>query len=311
MTLTIGSIFAGIGGIEYGLGMTGLGPVVWQIEKDPFCRQVLAKHWPMATRYKDVCSVEPNTIERVGIICMGLPCQPFSVAGRKTGMEDDRWLWPQAKRIVCAVQPRYVVIENVPSFLTTRNGEAIRTVLGDMAQLGFDAWYGVLSAQAIGAPHLRKRLFILGWRRELGNALRIGQTGHERRTNKNLFENADQSTVANDNSVRESQQASAGHGLWNRSIHCGQGILGGSIESSMGRDVDGLSGGMDRHLWPAPRGKEQYDYEPQRTTKEKAKDRSKRIGALGNAVVPQVAQVIGLLIQQIESLNHPSFHTHD
>ena len=234
---------------------------------------------------------------------MGLPCQPFSVAGRKTGVQDDRWLWPDAKRIVCAVRPRYVVIENVPAFLTTGNGEAIRTVLGDMAQLGFDAWHGILSAQSVGAPHLRKRLFILGWQRELGNALRIGQEWQERWKDEIILANTDQSAVVNDNGVWQSQQASAGNGFGNGTIHSSQGISRRTVESRVGGDAYGIPEGVHGHQWPAPRGASQESYEPQRTTQAKAQDRAKRIGALGNAVVPQVASIIGLLIQQIERLN--------
>lgn len=97
--MTIGSLFAGIGGLELGLESAGFGPVLWQVEKDAYCRQVLARRWPNAKRYEDIKTIGEN-LEPVDLICGGFPCQPVSTAGKRKGTIDDRWLWPDFARIV-------------------------------------------------------------------------------------------------------------------------------------------------------------------------------------------------------------------
>ncbi|HYF27570.1 MAG TPA: DNA cytosine methyltransferase, partial [Baekduia sp.] len=92
--MTIGSLFSGIGGLERGLEMCGLGPVRWQCDSDPCARAVLAQHWPEVKRFEDVREVARGKAERVDIVCGGFPCQPVSVAGKRKAQRDTRWLWP-------------------------------------------------------------------------------------------------------------------------------------------------------------------------------------------------------------------------
>jgi DNA (cytosine-5)-methyltransferase 1 len=157
MDLTIGSLFTGIGGLDLGFERAGLGPVLWQVEKDPFCRRVLARHWPEAQRFDDVHSVGADQLVRPLIICGGFPCQPVSVAGKRRAQADERWLWPEFARIVAEVRPAIVVAENVPGLRTA----GLRDVLADLARLGFDAEWSSLSAAEVGAPHGRERLFLV------------------------------------------------------------------------------------------------------------------------------------------------------
>lgn len=155
MTLRIGSLFSGIGGLELGLERAGLGRTVWQVEWDPYCRAVLAKHWPDVERYGDVREFHPPG--RVDVICGGFPCQPWSVAGKQRGADDERHLWPEFARIVEEAQPTIVIGENVPGL----RARGLRVVLGDLARLGFNAEWAVLSAAEVGAPHIRRRLFVV------------------------------------------------------------------------------------------------------------------------------------------------------
>src|SRR5512139_2392629 len=97
--LTVGSLFSGIGGLELGLERAGMA-VRWQVEIDPYCRKVLAKHWPDVARYEDVRDVGRHNLEPVDLICGGFPCQPVSLAGKRMGDGDDRWLWPEFIRVV-------------------------------------------------------------------------------------------------------------------------------------------------------------------------------------------------------------------
>ncbi|MHA7703435.1 DNA cytosine methyltransferase [Mycobacterium sp. ML4] len=164
MTLNVLSLFAGIGGLELGLERAGM-TVVGQVEINPFCRQVLAKHWPDVPRHDDVRTAvewwESETRPDVDIICGGFPCQPFSLAGRRNGLADERWGWPWMRDVIDAVRPRYVLIENVAALL--RDAEAISIVLGDLSSLGFDAEWDVVSACSVGAPHRRRRLFVVAY----------------------------------------------------------------------------------------------------------------------------------------------------
>ncbi|ANS03868.1 site-specific DNA methylase [uncultured Mediterranean phage uvDeep-CGR2-AD3-C76] len=159
MPLTVGSLFSGIGGFDLGLERAGM-VVKWQVERDLWCQKVLAKHWPDVPRYTNVEDVGSN-LECVDLICGGFPCQPVSVAGDQKGISDDRWLWPEFRRIVGVLRPRYVLVENVPGLFAANGGHAFGEVIGDLADLGYDCEWTVLSAADVGAPHLRKRVWIV------------------------------------------------------------------------------------------------------------------------------------------------------
>ena len=153
----IGSLCSGIGAFELGLTRAGLGPVSWQCELDSYCRSVLARHWPEAKRFDDITTVDPASMAPVDLICAGFPCQPVSLAGRRSGAADHRWLWPHVARIIGALRPRFVAIENVPGLRTL----GLREVLADLARLGFDAEWACFRASDLGAPHERNRLWLI------------------------------------------------------------------------------------------------------------------------------------------------------
>ena len=128
------SLFAGIGGLELGLERAGM-TVVGQVEIDPYCRRVLAKHWPEVPRHDDVRTAvewwrggDPRPV--VDLVCGGFPCQPVSVAGQRLAQADPRWLWPAFHTVVRGLRPRYVLVENVPGLLAAGMGD----VLGDLAE---------------------------------------------------------------------------------------------------------------------------------------------------------------------------------
>jgi DNA (cytosine-5)-methyltransferase 1 len=162
VTLNVLSLFAGIGGLELGLERAGMN-VVGQVEINPFCQQVLAKHWPDTPRHDDVRTAvqwwESEQRPDVDLICGGFPCQPFSVAGLQRGIADERWGWPWMRGVVDAVRPRYIVVENVAALLG--DVEAFSIVLSDLSDLGFDVEWDCVSACSVGAPHLRRRLFVV------------------------------------------------------------------------------------------------------------------------------------------------------
>lgn len=125
--LTIGSLFSGIGGLELGLQWSGLGPVRWQVEIDPFARGILAMHWPHARRYRDVREVGAATLPWVDVVCGGFPCQDVSQAGKGAGLGGARsGLWSEFARVVRELRPWCVLVENVAAlgseYGTSNNG---------------------------------------------------------------------------------------------------------------------------------------------------------------------------------------------
>lgn len=173
---TVLELFAGIGGLSLGLERAGF-QVVGQVEINPFCREVLAQHWPTTPRHDDVRTAiewwlsEPRP--HVDCVAGGYPCQPDSNAGPRLGTEDDRWLWPDFARMIHALRvtqesgPRYVIGENVMGHRT----RGLRFVLRDLERLGYTARAGIVAADEMGAPHERKRIFVVA---ELADADRQG-----------------------------------------------------------------------------------------------------------------------------------------
>jgi DNA (cytosine-5)-methyltransferase 1 len=156
--VNVGSLFSGIGGLDLGLERAGMN-VVWQSEIDPYACRVLAKHWPHVPNLGDVTTIDWSTVERPDLICGGYPCQPFSLAGVRRGEDDPRHLWPHFRDAIRHLRPRFALLENVPGHLSLGFGR----VLGDLAELGYDCEWDCIPAAAVGAPHLRYRVFVVAY----------------------------------------------------------------------------------------------------------------------------------------------------
>ena len=155
--MKVGSLFSGVGGFDLGLERAGH-EIVWQVEIDPFCCDVLAKHWPNVLRYEDVRLIGKE-LAPVDIICGGFPCQPVSRAGRRKAQADPRWLWPEFARLVCELEPRYVLLENTDGLLKRGFGDILR----DLAAFGYDVEWESICASHFGAPHRRERVFAVAY----------------------------------------------------------------------------------------------------------------------------------------------------
>jgi DNA (cytosine-5)-methyltransferase 1 len=380
---TIGSIFSGIGGLELGLEWAGLGPVLWQVEKEAFCRAVLAKHWPSATRFVDVRAVGASILAPVDIMCGGFPCQDVSGAGKGAGLAGERsGLWYQYLRIVGEMRPRVVIVENVES----GKRRWLCAVRRGLRELGYHTEALGVSAADVGAPHLRKRIFVVAHadgdavrereRRGCGSrgagtprsfvsrqavADANGQRGmepegreHERRgwTADGSDRGAGLSLAGADSVGSNTREGAPRNECAGRPVAPGGGGELGDTERSgrqgaeyAGRETRGgvpsRTGGQRRqakcgvgrgaagvpdwldgrglhadhdqaphearqdtgrpgfdHLWPAGRGEAQHAWEPPRTVSEKIQNRRARVKALGNAVVPQCAAIVGSFVRQ-------------
>lgn len=160
--MTFGDLFAGIGGMSLGLERAGM-ICKWQVEIDEFCRKVLTKHWPEVPKYGDIRQITGDDLEPVDLIVGGFPCQDISLAGRHAGIDGERsGLWWEMARLIAALRPRYVLIENVPAILGRGMGE----VLGFLAGSGMDAEWSTMRTCEFGAPHPRARVFIVAYAKE-------------------------------------------------------------------------------------------------------------------------------------------------
>lgn len=162
MTYSVLDLFSGIGGFSLGLERTGGFKTAAFCEIDPFCRRVLAKHWPTVPCYDDIRTLTADALARDGItvdvICGGFPCQDVSYAGKRDGLEGARsGLWREYARLIGEIRPRFVIVENVPGLLSLGMGD----VLGDLAAIGYDATWDCIPAAAVGAPHRRDRVWIV------------------------------------------------------------------------------------------------------------------------------------------------------
>ena len=251
--MRVGSLFSGIGGLDLGLERAGM-TVAWQSEIDPYACRVLAKHWPTTPNLGDVTTIDWRTVEPVDLICGGYPCPPFSQAGRRQGEDDERYLWPYVCDAIRVLRPRYALLENVTGHLSLGFGR----VLGDLAEIGYDVEWDCVPAAAVGAPHRRDRVFIVAHNgrrlRGVGDDTGDGRAVPPQGFQRQLHRSGGREDVADTGGPRL-------EGRWSR------------------RPT------RDRHTWAAePDVGRVADGVPHRVD---------RLRALGNAVVPQVAEHIG------------------
>jgi DNA-cytosine methyltransferase len=148
--MTVGSLFSGIGGFDLGLERAGM-QVIWQSEIEPHCCKVLKKWWPDVPNLGNIFKIkDPPAVD---LICGGFPCQPFSIAGKRKGKADDRYIWPEMLRVITEVKPRWVFAENVPGIISmvTPDGlpviDSIMRVLEDGGFNKYETLTQMLKAQ--------------------------------------------------------------------------------------------------------------------------------------------------------------------
>jgi len=328
------SLCSGIGGIDYAWSYLLGQEIAGQVENDPYCQAVLYKRWPDVVKRSDIREIqEEDPFGPIDLVAGGIPCQPFSLSGQRRGTEDDRHLWPFALTFIKRKQPTWVLIENVTGFISL----ALDLVQTDLEGAGYASQAYVLPACAVGAPHIRERVFIVahttgrGWTTRgtqfegqqgplFANGSRASHMAHSGCSGCREWTNQSQpqpecigtSNISNDgaqgnmaDSNRQRQQechaSTRGNlsGLVTRCAHSDEYITPGQPQPRMGRGSYGPTSGMDSHRWPSPPNQAQEEWEPPRTIAHKLKHRASRLKALGNMVVPQ--QVYPILKAMIES----------
>ena len=291
MPLTFGSLFAGIGGFDLGFERCGMN-CKWQVEIDDYATRILERHWPDVHRERNIKQCGRHNLEWVDVICGGFPCQDISYAGKGAGLDGERsGLFFEAVRVVRELRPRAVVLENVAGLLT----RGLDRVLGTLAEIGFDAEWHCIPAAAVGAPHIRDRVFILAYR----NSEPVSPV------NAKVAE-LSCGDVANNTSDRRRKRESHQGG-------CNQGVEA--------RQERGLS---DSSAFPTDTNIPRLEGQRQVTRRTFAElrdvgdqgwwavepdvgrvahgvpNRVDRLRCLGNAIVPQVAEVVGkILLERI------------
>jgi DNA-cytosine methyltransferase len=160
MKLKLLDLFSGIGGFSLGLESTGYFETIAFVEKDKFCQQVLKKNFKDIPIESEVRNVKGERYA-ADIITGGFPCQPFSVAGKRRGTDDDRYLWDETIRIIRECKPRWFIGENVEGIINIQDGLVLRQVQDDLEKEGFQVQCLVIPASGIGAWHQRKRVWII------------------------------------------------------------------------------------------------------------------------------------------------------
>jgi DNA (cytosine-5)-methyltransferase 1 len=296
------SLFSGIGGFDYAAEQMG-----WQnvacVEIDEFCQKVLRKNFPKVNIYNDIIKFNKNEAKKyqgsIDIISGGFPCQPFSNAGRRKGESDERYLWSEMLGTIKQIQPHWVVAENVGGIISIQEGLVFNKVITDLENEGYQVQTFIIPACSKNAPHRRDRVWFVAYS---NNTRCKNRTKKHRRKktqggegfsgigrcsvqkNATNTKSSKRNEFQNDKGIEEMQRQKVF-----RDRNCTSNKCKSRISESRvcGMD-DGFSYWMDRN--------------PQPTTKERGSERTKRLKALGNAIVPQIALEIFNTIDIFEKI---------
>ncbi len=268
--------------------------VVWQCEQDDFCRRVLDRHWPGVPCYPDVTELRGFDVEPVDVLCGGFPCQDISVAGRGAGIRGERsGLWGEYARLIRELRPRYVIVENVSALLA----RGLDVVLTDLAACGYDAEWDCIPASAVGAPHRRDRVWLIAYPQR--DELRQQSTGL-------AWVNVEAIT-GNDGSpesLADAEVEPVGAGLCTdepRGLRWGRSSDGSSAGELQDADSSALQPWRVGGRAAQAGGSEWWAVEPPvGRVAHGVPDRLDQLAALGNALVPQIAEWLGRRILDYE-----------
>ncbi len=275
------SLFSGIGGLDLAATAAGI-EVAGMCEIAEYPQEVLKRRFPNARIVSDIHDVHGEDWRDSDIVFGGFPCQDLSFAGRRAGLSGMRsGLWAEMLRVVSEIRPYWVMVENVRGAVSLAL-DSVRTGLEDE---GYVVWPFVLPASAFGAPHLRERMFVVGARQDVADAMPRGlpakRAGEPAKGDCGCREPTTSGTRSSDVEVRGLREQPEGP-LSPEWVEILMGFPVGwtDLEAEV---VVGHTG------WPMPQGNLQYVWEPPRTVRYGVPHRTDRIMALGNAVVPQQA----------------------
>lgn len=310
-------LFSGIGGFSLAADKFGIKTIAF-VEKEPFCQKVLKKHWNDVPIIDDIRKVKGEDYGSATIVSGGFPCQPFSVAGKRKGTDDDRYLWDETIRVVAECKPRWFIGENVDGLVNIQNGMVLRQVQDDLEKEGFQVQCLVIPASGVGAWHQRKRIWIIAYSEHNGLYRPKGDA-----TIKSSNQSEEWVSIGDDKNVSDTNSGEF-HGCMSTSRLCGEKLKG--LDSNEEKDRKEVWGETERCGEQVADRRNVSDSDKQRTqiqikgkqpsikvsgsTEQKSwwqtqsklcgvpdgvsyelhSDRTNRIKALGNSIVPQIAE---------------------
>ena len=268
-------LFSGIGGFSLGLERAGMSTVA-MCEKDPYCRKILAKHWPDLTIHEDIRNLDGKRYaESIDLVCGGFPCQPFSVAGKRKGTNDDRHLWPEMLRVIKESRPRWVIGENVFGFINM----ALDDVQADLEREHYEVRKFVLPAVAVDAKHRRDRIILIAY----SNSPAVWDRTERQAQGRDNLQAGRKTITPNDGTAQS---------LADTQSERVQGLRSGREQEPHAHERQELP--MCESQRPRPA---YWEAEPcVGRVADGVPNRVDRIRGLGNAVVPQLIQAIGELV---------------
>ena len=288
-------LFSGIGGFSLGMEATKRIKTIGFVEKDKFCQKVLQKNFKNIPIEEDIRNVKGSNYT-ADIVSGGFPCQPFSVAGKRRGKDDDRYLWDETIRVVTETKPKWFVGENVEGIININNGLVLRQVQTDLEKEGFQVQCLVIPASGIGAWHQRKRVWIIANSKSKGS-----------------FSSGRSKTSYNEQQRLDIDKKRNRSKIWSYSSRCGEQTLSNSNSRlRRGRGTEQESRANEKSRVISKRCNDITKFKtwwqtqselcgvPYGISYELDKDRSNRIKALGNSIVPQIAYEIGKAIVDAE-----------
>ena len=281
-------LFSGIGGFSLGLERAGMTTVAF-CEIEPFCQKILKHHWPNVPIFDDIRTLSGDDVGPVDLICGGYPCQPFSVAGKQRGKADDRHLWPEYYRLIQEIHPRWIIGENVAGHIKL----GLDDVLSDLEREGYTWESFVVPACAVNAPHRRDRVCIVAHSKHNGSfASEINRKRSEdagrRKKGAELTQQPERDSELGNNAVMADSESERiqRHGAGRKQepsayekqklFMCpGEGRITThwDVEPDVGRVANGIP------------------------------DRVDRIKSLGNSVVPQIPEILGRHIMELDQID--------
>lgn len=285
-------LFAGIGGFSLAARMAGWETVA-HCEINPYCQQVLHKHFPNAKLHADIKELDGTQYRgTVDIITGGFPCQPYSLAGKRRGKDDERHLWPEMRRVYREVAPSWIVGENVRGLVNWNGGLVFEEVQADLESDGYEVIAGLLPAAGVSAPHKRDRVWFVAHTR--GDGYQRWKIGGDR-----CEESKSQGVRQEREWFRTNVERTAPEGYAANPNDVG---LQGRSASARSEET----GGYTQPLYALGDCPSYWDNFPTKSGVCRGNDgvpnRVDRIKALGNAIVPQVSVQIFKAINQYNSL---------
>ena len=314
MVMRLLDLFSGIGGFSYAAEkLVGGFKTVAFCEQDKFCQQVLRKHWSNVPIYDDVRTIDATRLGNIDIVAGGFPCQAVSQAGLQKATEDDRWLWDEMLRIIQDCKPKWVIGENVVGLININEGILFEQVQTDLEKEGYSVQSVVIPAASKNAPHRRDRVWIIAhsninsqsnesvnekWLGDVSNTKRMGWTERGKIRETSERERWADKSSNSSSTVTETEDVTNSKSKrlqgWSEcttiskernkisDIRSGSSEdRNGNFERRMGYMADGLSEALSGHFSREPKDIPRVQ--------QNQKDRTKKLKALGNSILPQVA----------------------